>query len=138
MRLIQSRIVTDDVRSLATFYARLIGVPAVLNDFYVEVPAGELTVGFSKCRFSEYRQPSTPSEEPDHHHDRAIPTGSVVLDFLVGNVDREFDRIDRLGVEWVLPPTTQPWGMRSMIFRDPEAHLVNVCSRLADPRDETR
>jgi uncharacterized glyoxalase superfamily protein PhnB len=29
----------------------------------------------------------------------------------------------------VMPPTTQPWGNRSMMFRDPAGHLVNVFSR---------
>ena len=34
-----------------------------------------------------------------------------------------------LGVDWVMPPTTQPWGSRSMIFRVPEGNLINVFSR---------
>jgi hypothetical protein len=29
----------------------------------------------------------------------------------------------------VLPPTTLPWGNRSMIFRDPAGNLINVFSR---------
>jgi hypothetical protein len=29
----------------------------------------------------------------------------------------------------VLLPTTQPWGSRSMVFRDPEGNLVNIFSR---------
>ncbi|HVA09136.1 MAG TPA: hypothetical protein VNG12_20570 [Acidimicrobiales bacterium] len=41
MELVQSRVVTDDVAALADFYARLIGVAVVLNDYYVEVSAGE-------------------------------------------------------------------------------------------------
>jgi uncharacterized glyoxalase superfamily protein PhnB len=53
----------------------------------------------------------------------------VILDFLVDDVDAEYPRIAALGVEWVLPPTTQPWGNRSMIFRDPAGNLVNVFSR---------
>jgi len=28
-----------------------------------------------------------------------------------------------------MPPTTQPWGNRSMVFRDPVGNLVNVFSR---------
>ena len=55
--------------------------------------------------------------------------GETILDFALDDVDGAFGRIDALGVEWVLPPTTQPWGTRSMIFRDPEGHLVNVFSR---------
>ena len=44
MELVQSRIVTDDVEGLAAFYARLVGTPVALNEYYVEVPAGA-TVG---------------------------------------------------------------------------------------------
>ena len=28
-----------------------------------------------------------------------------------------------------MPPATQPWGNRSMIFRDLEGNLINVFSR---------
>jgi hypothetical protein len=28
-----------------------------------------------------------------------------------------------------MPPTTQPWGNRSMIFRDPAGNLINLFSR---------
>jgi predicted enzyme related to lactoylglutathione lyase len=119
MELVQSRIVTDDVERLAAFYARLIGVPVALNDYYVEIQAGPASVGFSRRRFTEYADERPPSRR----------AAEVILDFLVEDVDAEYPRIDALGVSWVLPPTTQPWGNRSMIFRDPAANLVNVFSR---------
>lgn len=123
MELVQSRIVTDDVAGLAAFYARLVGTPVTLNDYYVEVPAGAMSVGFSKRRFTEYAEDqAAPSGRPDRQ-DR------IVLDFVVDDVDQEFKRIDRLGVDWVLEPTTQPWGNRSMVLRDPEGNLVNIFSR---------
>jgi hypothetical protein len=53
MELIQSRIVTSDVRRLAAFYARLVRASVVLNDYYVEVPTGAMTVGFSRRRFTD-------------------------------------------------------------------------------------
>jgi uncharacterized glyoxalase superfamily protein PhnB len=118
MDLVQSRIVTDDVSGLATFYAALAGVDVVLNDYYLEIPT--LTVGFSQCGFSAFTgcqgQPGLGRNE-------------VVLDFSVPDVDREFDRISRLGVDWVHPPIDQPWGARAMLFRDPVGHPVNVFSR---------
>ncbi len=122
MELAQSRIVTDDVARLAGFYARLLSVPVALNDYYVEVRAGPASVGFSRRRFTEYRD-----EDADGAASRR--RDEVVLDFLVGDADAEYPRIVALGVEWVLPPTTQPWGNRSMIFRDPAGNLVNVFSR---------
>ena len=53
MELVQARIVTGDVERLAAFYARLVDTPVTLNEYYVEVPAGAVTVGFSHRRFTE-------------------------------------------------------------------------------------
>jgi len=125
MELVQSRIVTDDVARLAGFYARLLGVPVTLNDYYVELQAGPASVGFSRRRFTEYRDDD--GREAEAADRRRQDEG--ILDFLVDDVDAEYPRIAALGVEWVLLPATQPWGNRSMIFRDPAANLVNVFSR---------
>jgi uncharacterized glyoxalase superfamily protein PhnB len=118
-------LVSDDVEALASFYTQLLGRETQgMNAFYVEVPTGGATVGFSKCRYTE-----------DHSAPGSCTTSlsarvrEVILDFAVDDVDAEFERIDALGVEWVLKPTTQPWGRRAMSFRDPEGHLVNVFSR---------
>ena len=121
MRLVQARLVTDDVEALAAFYARLVAAHVTLNDYYVEVPAGPATIGFSKRRFTEYRE--------DDAARPGSPLDALVLDFEVSDVDAEYERVASLGVEWVMPPTTQPWGNRSMIFRDPDGNLVNVFSR---------
>jgi hypothetical protein len=48
VELVQSRIVTADVAGLAAFYARLVGTPVALNDYYVEVHTGAMSVGFSR------------------------------------------------------------------------------------------
>jgi catechol 2,3-dioxygenase-like lactoylglutathione lyase family enzyme len=125
MELVQSRIVTDDVARLAGFYARLLGVPVTLNDYYVELQAGPASVGFSRRRFTEYRDDDGREAAAADH--RRQDEG--ILDFLVDDVDAEYPRIAALGVEWVLLPVTQPWGNRSMIFRDPAGNLVNVFSR---------
>jgi predicted enzyme related to lactoylglutathione lyase len=119
VELVQSRIVTDDVEALAAFYAALIGTSVPLNEYYVEIPAGPVSVGFSKRRFTEYRD-----GEPG-----AGSRPEIILDFSVDDVDAEYERIKALGVQWVMPPTTQPWGNRSMVFTDPEGRLINVFSR---------
>ena len=103
MELVQGRIVTDDVEGLAAFYARLIGTPVALNEYYVEVlPA--------RAAGQQRRD-------------------EIILDFMADDVDAEYERIAAMGVAWVMLPTTQPWGNRSMIFRDPEGNLVSVFSR---------
>ena len=125
MHLVQSRFVTDDVAQLAAFYGRLIGTDVVLNDYYVEVPTAGLSLAFSKCRFTEIGTTCPPTPE------RAPCSGESILDFRTHDVDQAYARIDRIGVEWVLPPTTQPWGDRAMTFRDPQGHLVNILSRVS-------
>jgi uncharacterized glyoxalase superfamily protein PhnB len=123
MELVQARIVTEDVEALAAFYARLLGAAVALNAYYVEVPAGAMSVGFSKRKFTEY--PHDRAVRPACPHRRE----EFILDFEVGDADAEYRRIAAIGVDWVQPPTDQPWGSRSMIFRDPAGNLVNAFSR---------
>jgi catechol 2,3-dioxygenase-like lactoylglutathione lyase family enzyme len=122
VELTQSRIVTDDVRGLAGFYADLVRTPVVLNDYYVEVPTAGMSVGFSKCQFTECSAPA------GQIGTIAVARGEVILDFRVTDLNATFTRVDRLGVEWVLLPTRQLWGARAMVFRDPEGTLINVYS----------
>jgi predicted enzyme related to lactoylglutathione lyase len=146
MELAQCRLVTDDVEGLAGFYARLLGVPTALNEYYVEIQAGPASVGFSRRRFIEHQQvhdPAAPVVAGSGPAGSGLsgPAGSgpavsgpgrrdeVILDLLVADVDAEYPRIAALDVDWVMPPTTQPWGNRSMMFRDPAGNLINVFSR---------
>ncbi|HEY7430980.1 MAG TPA: VOC family protein [Streptosporangiaceae bacterium] len=123
MELVQARLVTDDVAALAAFYARLLDTQVTLNGYYVEVPAGPASVGFSHRRFTEY--PPGRAARPACPHRRE----EFILDFEASDVDAEHGRITALGVDWLLPPTDQPWGNRTMTFRDPAGTLVNVFSR---------
>jgi uncharacterized glyoxalase superfamily protein PhnB len=59
---------------------------------------------------------------------------SVILDFEVDDVDAERVRLAGIVVEWVLEPTTQPWGNRSTLFRDPDGNLVNLFARAPAPK----
>ena len=122
MELVQSRIVTEGVQRLAAFYAGLVEADVVLNDYYVEVPTGAMSVGFSRRHFTEYRAAQTACSQCPQHR------AEIILDFQARDVDAEYRRVAGLGVDWVMPPATQPWGNRSMIFRDPEGNLINVFS----------
>lgn len=50
---------------------------------------------------------------------------SIILEFRVADVDLEYKRLRSLVKVWVKPPTTQPWGTRSIYFRDPDGNLVD-------------
>ena len=123
MELAQVRFVSTAIEPIATFYAALLGVSVPLNEHYLELPAGPASIGFSQVGFTEDRGPHA-----------ACPAGltaregEIILDFTVDDIDVEYSRIDALGATWVMRPTTQPWGRRSMVFRDPRDHLINVSS----------
>jgi uncharacterized glyoxalase superfamily protein PhnB len=119
VELVQSRIVTTDVPALARFYASVVGTEVVLNEYYVEVPTPGQRVAVARMRYSDFEQGSCGPPE-------GVVGGDVILDFASDDLDREHDRLDALGVDWLMRPTLQPWGRRSMMLRDPEGHLVNV------------
>jgi uncharacterized glyoxalase superfamily protein PhnB len=126
MELVQSRIVTCDVAGLAAFYASLVGgdgadADVVVNDYYVEVPTGAQRVALSRMRFSELDGQCGPPV--------GVHAGEVVLDFQTPDLDEAHSRLHALSVDWVMGPTLQPWGRRSMLLRDPEGHLVNVFAK---------
>jgi uncharacterized glyoxalase superfamily protein PhnB len=118
MELVQTRMVTSNVAGLAGFYAALVGADVVVNDYYVEVPTGAQRVALSRMRFSELDGRCGPPA--------GVRVGEVILDFQTGDLNATHRRLAALGVDWVMAPTLQPWGRRSMLLRDPEGHLVNV------------
>jgi predicted enzyme related to lactoylglutathione lyase len=70
-------------------------------------------------------------EASDRRDHQPVHNESVIVEFVVADVDAEFARLrDALG-DIVLEPTTMPWGNRSAMFRDPDGNLVNLFSRAA-------
>ncbi len=57
--------------------------------------------------------------------------GTCVLEFEVDDVDAEHQRLIALNIPIVKPPTTQPWGLRSVWLRDPDGNIVNFFARVA-------
>ena len=120
MKLSAVRIVTADVAVLARFYEALTGVAPVGSEEYVELRAACATLSIS----------STSAAKVCGGCDVAAATNrSVILDFEVGDVDAERVRLAAIVADWVLEPTTQPWGNRSAMFRDPDGNLVNLFRR---------
>jgi predicted enzyme related to lactoylglutathione lyase len=49
----------------------------------------------------------------------------VIIEFRVDDVDRTHENLAGVVGDFVQPPTTMPWGNRSLLFRDPDGNLVN-------------
>lgn len=117
MRLAYARIVTRDVPSLTRFYREVTGItPKVLNEGYVEFPTAGTTLAISSQRTMELHGAGATTPASNR---------STVLDFHVDDVDVERARLRGTIREFVLEPTNQPWGNRSMLFRDPDGNLIN-------------
>ena len=45
-------------------------------------------------------------------------------------MDKEYDRINKIGVEFVAMPKTYPWGNRAMQFRDPDGNIITFACKI--------
>ena len=119
MNLKQTRLVTDDVQRLTSFYERLTGATAVvISSGYVEFqqnPCSGLAIA-SAAVAEVYGRGVLASSS----------NRSLVLDFEVKDVDAHYIRLKDSVDEWIQPPTELPWGNRAMLFRDPDGNLVNM------------
>lgn len=117
MNLVSIRIITANVERLVSFYEGISGLTATryTEDFAeLSTPACTLAIGSTRTMalFG-----GNVAEEASNR--------SVIIEFLVPDVDKEFDRLREIVQEFVQEPTTMPWGNRSLLFRDPDGNLVN-------------
>jgi len=123
MNLASLRIITHDLDRLVAFYESVTGVASVRPaPVFAEfrTPTGTLAIG----------TPATVAMLGDHAPTPAS-NDTVIIEFLVDDVDGEFARLRETLADVVLEPTTMPWGNRSTLFRDPDGNLVNLFSRPA-------
>ena len=63
---------------------------------------------------------------------------STVLDFEVNDIEAEHNRLREIVDEFVMEPTDQPWGNRSMLFRDPDGNLINFFTPMRAMADQSK
>jgi catechol 2,3-dioxygenase-like lactoylglutathione lyase family enzyme len=116
MKLISTRIVTKDVPSLAKFYEEILQITRVGTDDFVELRTSGAVLALSSERGVVQFNAGAAV---------AAANRSMILEFEVADVDAERSRLDTFIDRWELEPTSQPWGNRSMLFRDPDGNLIN-------------
>jgi uncharacterized glyoxalase superfamily protein PhnB len=120
--LIYTCLITNDVKQLTEFYDRVLQVtPHPSGDRYVEFPTSTGTLAIFDAKAQEKYIPGSA---------QARQNRSAILEFNVADVDQEYLRLQAIVKTWVKPPTTQPWGSRSIYFRDPDGNLVDFFSRV--------
>ena len=103
------RMITDDLEPVVRFYEQVTAVPAVwLAPVFAEVRLPSCTIAFGQTQTAQLFNNS--ARPADNH--------TVIIEFLVDDVDSEYERLKPLVSDWVQEPTTMPWGNRSILFRE--------------------
>jgi len=117
MQVVSLRIITADIKASVTFFEKATGIKATwLTADFAEIVTGSFTLAIASTRtlafFGEgIAQPAA--------------NKSVIIEFLVDDVDEAYEQIKALTHDIVQKPTTMPWGNRSLLFRDPDGNLIN-------------
>jgi catechol 2,3-dioxygenase-like lactoylglutathione lyase family enzyme len=124
-KLIYACVLTRDIERLNAFYRDVLQLEPRSRDAYREFQTQPGI--FSLWSLDEFEQITGTAA-----HD-ALASGSVMLEFEVEDVDREYERLRKMDeprIEFVLQPTTLAWGNRSIYFRDADGNLVNFFTRV--------
>ncbi|MEV1001856.1 VOC family protein [Nonomuraea sp. NPDC050202] len=117
MDFVSIRIIAGDVARLVEFYERATGVRAVwATEDFAELRTAGATLAIAGTRTVPLFAPG--SVRPADNH-------SMIIEFLVDDVDRVHRNLTGFVTDFVNEPTTMPWGNRSLLFRDPDGNLVN-------------
>ena len=117
MDFVSIRVITDDVARLAGFYEKATGMQATYyTEDFAELSTPHATLAIGSTRTVPLFAPGAARPASNH---------TVIIEFLVDDVDRVHRNLAGFVTDFVNEPTTMPWGNRSMLFRDPDGNLVN-------------
>jgi uncharacterized glyoxalase superfamily protein PhnB len=118
--LVHTCLITANVKRLAGFYEPILQQKAKWSGAdYAEFATGAGVLAIFSSSAQEKYIPGSAD---------AARNRSVILEFKVADADAEYRRLRNMVSTWVKPPTTQPWGTRSIYFRDPDGNLVDFYS----------
>jgi len=117
MDFVSIRIITGDVARLVAFYEKATGVQANWStEDFAEFRTTRATLAIGSTRTVPLFAPGA-ARPADNH--------TVIIEFLVDDVDGVHQNLAGFVEDFVNEPTTMPWGNRSLLFRDPDGNLVN-------------
>ena len=115
-------IFVRDFQAMRVFYQDVLGLPLSreLSDGWIEYRIGSNTLALAR--------PSRTAADP------LVPLGtaSLQLAFKVSapDVDQCARELQEKGIAVLEPPTDQPFGHRTLFFRDPDGNLLEVFAEI--------
>jgi predicted enzyme related to lactoylglutathione lyase len=117
MDMVSIRIITADAARLVAFYEQVTGVSARwFTEDFAELATARATLAIGSTRTVGLFAPGA-ARPADNH--------TVIIEFLVDDVDLVYRGLAGTVDDIVAEPTTLPWGNRSLLVRDPDGNLVN-------------
>jgi predicted enzyme related to lactoylglutathione lyase len=117
MDFVSIRVITSDVARLVDFYEKATGLQATWsNEDFAELRTTCATLAIGGTRTVPLFAPGA-ARPADNH--------TVIIEFLVDDVDGVHQNLAGFVGDFVTEPTTMPWGNRSLLLRDPDGNLVN-------------
>lgn len=107
---------TRNVPALTQFYMQVLGVTADGDDTHAELHTAGAGIVIFSVEGMERMAPGSMQN---------AGAGSVTVMIEVNDVDAEYERLKALSVEFIMLPTTHPWGARSFWFKDPDGNIVD-------------
>lgn len=117
MDLASVRLITDNLDDMVAFYENVTGVTA-------DRPAPV----FAELRFPSCALALGHTSTARLFNNAALPAENktAIIEWVVDDVDAEYERLKPVVSVWEQEPTLMPWGNRSILFRDPDGNLVNL------------
>lgn len=119
-------LITQNIARLRRFYCDVLQTDAAGDDHFT-------TLATAGAALTLYTEQGMEALAP--HSTVGMGRGGCILEFEVTDVDAQYQRLLTLAASIVKPPTTQPWGLRSVWFRDPDGNLINFYAQVQPSGD---
>lgn len=108
MRIGEITLLTNDVVRLANFYKLVLEIENGSNDNVHQTILSEETM------LTIYNDGSQKNNKNQN----------ICLAFTVNDIDAEYEKLVKLGVEIIEKPKLRPWGAKNMSFYDPDRNVI--------------
>lgn len=119
MKLIGVCLETHNVQKLIQFYETVLKEKAEGDSQHSEFKNAQLAI----------YNPDYPLEDREKKEERLK---EFVLMFHSENVDRAYTDLKEQGFNFISPPEVKPWGVKTLILKDPDGNRVHLLTPLKD------